>query len=243
MLGTVGIYLIWYGNWAGNTGPSILETMVSNMGGTPWMGIETTYYDYSTGTHLSDQIAFRQSYYPATQYAYGTTLSDAQIQQIVVDAFNAGLTKDSNAVYFVMTDSTVTASSGFCTNYCGWHSAFSTNSVYYKYGFIGNAATLCPNSCTAQSASPNNNRGADAMASVLSHEIVESQSDPLLNAWTDGNGDENADKCAWTFGTTYTTPAPGGGVYNVNWGGHYYLIQRNWLNGNSQTQRCAIAYP
>ena len=29
-------------------------------------------------------------------------------------------------------------------------------------------------------------------------------SDPLINAWTDANG-ENADECAWNFGPTYAT--------------------------------------
>ena len=41
------------------------------------------------------------------------------------------------------------------------------------------------------------------MVSVMSHELEEAVSDPLLNAWYDSNGEESADKCAWTFGTTY----------------------------------------
>ena len=42
------------------------------------------------------------------------------------------------------------------------------------------------------------------MASILAHELEESVTDPDLNAWYDSRGGENADKCAWTFGTTYT---------------------------------------
>ena len=37
---------------------------------------------------------------------------------------------------------------------------------------------------------------ADAMASVLAHELEESTSDPDLNAWYDSKRNENADKCA-----------------------------------------------
>ena len=42
------------------------------------------------------------------------------------------------------------------------------------------------------------------MASIIAHELEEAATDPDLNAWYDSRGDENADKCAWTFGTTYT---------------------------------------
>ena len=34
--------------------------------------------------------------------------------------------------------------------------------------------------------------------------LEETATDPDLNAWYDRRGYENADKCAWTFGTTYT---------------------------------------
>ena len=34
--------------------------------------------------------------------------------------------------------------------------------------------------------------------------LEEAVTDPDLNAWYDTRGYENADKCAWTFGATYT---------------------------------------
>ena len=47
---------------------------------------------------------------------------------------------------------------------------------------------------------PNGNAAADAMISVIAHELAEAATDPLLNAWFDSAGYENADKCAWDFG-------------------------------------------
>ena len=41
------------------------------------------------------------------------------------------------------------------------------------------------------------------MASIIAHELEEAVTDPDLNAWYDTRGYENADKCAWTFGTTH----------------------------------------
>ena len=85
---------------------------------------------------------------------------------------------------------------------------------------------------------------ADAMVSIIAHELVEIVSDPDLNAWYDGYGLENADKCAvrncytyssfqWTFGTkTYSN----GYYYNTQMGNYKFLIQQNW---NPNTQKCA----
>jgi hypothetical protein len=73
------------------------------------------------------------------------------------------------------------------------------------------------------------------MASIIAHELEEAVTDPNLNAWFDRRGQENADKCAWTFGTTYTTS--NGGVANVQLGTRDYLIQRNW---RADTQNCAM---
>ncbi|CAF5141820.1 unnamed protein product, partial [Rotaria sp. Silwood1] len=42
--------------------------------------------------------------------------------------------------------------------------------------------------------SPNGDIGVDAMLSTIAHEVMESMSNPLLNAWLDVKGSENADK-------------------------------------------------
>src|SRR5262249_26165402 len=142
---------------------------------------------------------------------------------------SGGLPKDTKGVYFVLTSADVNATSGFCTQYCGWHTHGTIGGVDIKYAFIGNP-DRCPSACTNGTPSPNGNPGADGMASIISHELEESVTDPDLNAWYDSRGAENADKCAWTFGTTYTTS--NGGTANMNLGGFDYLIQQNWVNAN-----------
>ena len=72
------------------------------------------------------------------------------------------------------------------------------------------------------------------MASIIAHEMEEAISDPDLNAWYDRSGAENADKCAWTFGTTYTA---NGAMANMKLGTRDFLIQRNW---NNSTNACAL---
>lgn len=81
-------------------------------------------------------------------------------------------------------------------------------------------------------------RTADAMAPVILHELEESTTDPELNAWYDSSGNENADKCQWTFGTEYTVA--NGSHANMKLGLRDFLIQRNWVNAGGGY--CALSY-
>jgi hypothetical protein len=235
MLGTVNIYYIWYGNWSGNSATTILTNFGSSIGGSGYEHINSTYYD-GANNHVSGLVHYAGS--TTDSYSQGTSLSDAQVQTVVSTAISSGaLPKDTNAVYFVLTSADVTASSGFCTQYCGWHTHGTIAGSDVKYSFVGNP-DRCPSSCAAQTTSPNGNAGADGMASIVAHEMEEAISDPDLNAWYDRRGEENADKCAWTFGTEST--ASNGSKYNITLGGSQYLIQRNWVNASGGF--CAMSY-
>jgi hypothetical protein len=234
----VNVYVIWYGNWSTNTGAiTILTDFLNHEGGSPYYNINTTYFDGS-GKRVSNAITFSGSTTNDT-YSQGTSLSDAQIQAVVSAAITSGkLPKDSNGLYFVLTSADVTASSGFCTQYCGWHTHGTIGGADIRYAFVGNP-DRCPSACEAQyPKSPNGNSGADGMVSIIAHELEESVSDPDLNAWYDSRGEENADKCAWTFGTTYS--AANGSTANMKLGSRDYLIQQNWLNVGSGY--CALSY-
>ncbi|MCU1284147.1 MAG: hypothetical protein JWO13_497 [Acidobacteriales bacterium] len=229
------IYFIWYGNWSGNTATTILTDLASKIGGSPYFNINTTYYDGSN-THVSNAVAYAGN--TTDNYSLGKSLTDANIQSIVASAITSGrLPLDSHAVYFVLTSSDVTASSGFCTQYCGWHTNGTISGTDIKYSFVGNP-DRCPSACEDQTTSPNGNAGADGMASIIAHELEEATTDPDLNAWYDRRGQENADKCAWTFGTTYA--ASNGSLANMKLGTRDFLIQRNWVNANGGF--CALSW-
>ena len=185
--------------------------------------------------HVSGSVHFAGS--ATDSYSQGTSLSDAQIETVVSSAISGGkLPKDTNGIYFVLTSSDVTASSGFCTQYCGWHRNTSVGGKTIKYAFIGNP-DRCPSSCAAQTTGPNGNAGADGMASIISHELEEAVTDSLGTAWYDTRGYENADKCAWTFGTEYTTS--NGAKANMRLGSRDYLIQRD-LQQNVSGDLCMM---
>ncbi|HZO80801.1 MAG TPA: hypothetical protein VFB33_03825 [Candidatus Binataceae bacterium] len=242
MVGTPKVYFIWYGNWGTNTTigalPSdsqttvaLLETLFGNngIGGSGYELIDSTYYEVVSGakTSVSGDLALASSI--TDSYSQGKRLSDSQVQAVVATALkNGALPSDPNGIYFVLTSSDVTETSGFCTQYCGWHTRANIGGNDIKYSFVGNP-DRCPSACEWQtSASPNNDTGADGMASVMAHESEEMISDPDLNAWYDTRGYENADKCAWKFGPT--TTESNGSVYNQTIAGLHWLIQMNWEN-------------
>jgi len=229
MAGTVNIQYIWYGTWPSSS-KTILQNLASSIGGSPYEHINTTYYD-GAGTHVSGAISLAGN--TSDNYSLGKALTDANIEEIVA----AQNPTDTNAIYMVLTSADVTASSGFCTQYCGWHTSGSINGRDIKYSFVGNP-DRCPSACEQQTTSPNGDAGADGMASIIAHETEEAISDPDINAWYDRRGAENADKCAWTFGTEST--ASNGSKYNVTLGGKNYLIQQNWVNANGGL--CAMSY-
>lgn len=245
MLGTPNIYYIWYGNWAAGgsnsaTSQTILTNFISNLGGSGYEHINATYCQASTCTSSTANVSGQLTYVKAASdsYSQGTSFGDAGVQAIVANAISSGkLPKDTNGLYFVLTSSDVNETSGFCTQYCGWHTHGTISGSDIKYSFVGNP-DRCPSACEAQTTSPNSDSGADGMASIIAHESEEAISDPDLNAWYDTRGAENADKCAWTFGTEST--ASNGSKYNITLAGGQYLIQQNWVNANGGF--CAMSF-
>jgi hypothetical protein len=236
MQGVVNVYYIWYGDWTKDSGASpILTDWAHYIGDSPYEKINTTYGD-TTG-NVSGSITYAGSIsIPST--TFGTVLSDSSIASIVSYAFSSGLTRDTNGVYFVLTAPYISETSGFLSKYCGWHTWGTFGGMNIKYAFVGNAAASLGSCAWQTTQSPNGDPAADAMVSVMAHELEEAASDPNLNAWYDTTGAENADKCAWTFGATHS--ASGGGIANMTLGNRDYLIQQNWVNAGGGY--CALSY-
>jgi hypothetical protein len=236
MLGTPNVYFIWYGGWSNDSATTILPALVPALSGSSYEHINTTYYN-GKSQHVAGTMNLAGQANDA--YSRGKNIGDSDVEAIVEAQIAGGsLPEDTNAVYFVLTSADVQETSGFCTQYCGWHFDYARgdgNDI--KYAFVGDASQ-CPAACEEQTTSPNGNAGADAMASIIAHESEEAISDPDGNAWYDSRGEENADKCAWTFGTTHT--ASNGSLYNFSGNGRQWLIQRNWVNASGGY--CSMSY-
>lgn len=235
---TTNVYYIWYGSQWDTASKNVLTNLAQNIGGSPYYNINTTYYN-SANQFVKNSVTYAGA--TTNTGTLGTRLTDANILSLVSSAITSGaLPADANGVYMVLTDKATTATSGFCTQYCGWHTHATISGKDIKYAFVGNAETQCPSACGATSPSPNGTPGADGAASVLAHELEEAVTDPDLNAWyANSNGMENADKCAWTWGTTST--ASNGAKYNQTFGSMKYLIQQNWVIASPQ--KCVQKWP
>jgi hypothetical protein len=64
-----------------------------------------------------------------------------------------------------------------------------------------------------------------ALANVSGHELSEARTDPASGGWYDSSGQENGDKCAWTFKVPYV----------IFTDGKAWKIQGEWSNAAYNT--------
>jgi hypothetical protein len=237
MTGQTHIYYIYYGNWSVDPNAStILSSFANNLTGSGYYNIMTQYTQSPNGS-VANSVSLGGSVTSTYKAANPLALSDSDIFGIVQAAIsNASLPLDANGVYFVLTAPGVAETTGFLSSYCGWHTAGMMNSTWVKYSFVGDAGSS--SGCSVQgSSSPNNDPPVDAMISVIAHELSETVTDPIINAWYDTAGQEIGDKCAWTFGTTFA--APNGSSANITLGGFDFLIQQEFSNASDS---CVMSY-
>ncbi|HET6763014.1 MAG TPA: hypothetical protein VFH27_05060 [Longimicrobiaceae bacterium] len=228
---------------AGSADGSNVGYFMNHIGGSPYFNINSTYTN-SAGTPIVNSVTYTQ-FWANNSYSVpsGTTrVTDAGMVAMLQYAFNNGkLTYDPNTLYNIFTSGSVNLGGGFGTQYCAYHTHGTvtiggvSKTVLYSampYDYAKASA------CSSGYASPNADPAADAEVSTLVHEIEETTTDMMGNAWYDASGYENADKCAWNYGTTFTTA--NGGKANVTLGTKSFLIQQNWINAG--TGGCRLSW-
>lgn len=232
------IWYIYYGNWStlDPLAEPLISYFTSHLSQSALYNIMSTYYDNTGGktTYLTNQIQYGGKYMD-TSYSFGKTISDTAIYYIIRNAMNAGHIPPPDAInnnlYFVLSSPDVTASSGLCTYYCGWHTGgIFTGGLAAPYGYIGSSIRC--GGCMAFNSlgSPNNAPNADSMISIIWHEITEAVTDPYFNGWYDRDYYEVADRCSWNYGLTWPSVTTQGKYANVWLGAKEFLVQQTVLN-------------
>ena len=221
-----------------------IEKFFQNVGGTPFYNIVTQYGD-SSGTPVPNATSLGAPSFTDTTTAPpsgndGTVahpLTDGDIQNEVTVALAANpawASPSVNVEYFVFTPSDVdecfNSSSCFAITggsngaYCAYHSFFNGTTIYAYQPFASNGS--CYPSTAIQNLGYPNSQAVDVVLGEVSHEMIESNTDPLLNAWqgTSGITDEIGDKCNFIFGYV----APDG--TNVVLNGNRFKIQEEFSN-------------
>ena len=104
-------------------------------------------------------------------------------------------------------------------SYCAYHSAGSCGGVPVQFAFFWHLDG--DSGCDPQDTSGLHSQGLAALASVTAHELAEARTDPASpGAWYDGSGQENGDKCAWSFGAPLVTFS----------NGSQWKLQGEWSN-------------
>jgi hypothetical protein len=112
--------------------------------------------------------------------------------------------------------------------YCAYHSYGSCGSTPVQFAFFfdldGDAG------CDPQDTQTGHSQGLAALSNVSGHELSEVRTDPRNGGWYDSSGNENGDKCAWTFNVPFVTFS----------NGSIWKIQGEWSNAGYDSN---IGYP
>ena len=175
---------------------------------------------------------------PATP---GNCLTDAQAQAEILKVINLmGWKVGMDSIFILYTSSgegscmPANSPAADCAapgGYCAYHSFIAPSSGKPEDAVIyANMPFANPAGCFGNGVSPNNDVFADTEVSVASHEVTESITDPLLNAWFTAQGNEIGDLCNQVFGVNNWDE----GGANQQWGGRFFELQTEFddhLNG------------
>ena len=211
---------------------SVTSQFLRDIGGSALYGIASQYFQVSGGVqqNIVNSSSFGGAWVDTSLYPTNPLL-DSQIQAevskaISVNHWTAGIGHE----FFVFTGKNEIVCSGVtCSNavFCAYHSSFTSGSQVVLYADHPYPNTL-PTGCNTPS-SPNGDLDADSAVNVMSHELMETVTDPEVGtpqnlAWVDSRGNEIGDKCNFTFGPTDASGA------DVTLNGHPYIVQQEWSN-------------
>ncbi len=221
---------------ASNTAGNVYSTMPEYSSTNSATGIKTFIkYSVAAGTPIVDSTAFPTGGCTATPgFGFTACITDAQLQTEIRSVLAANnLPADLAHLYPVFfppnTQSQLGTDLAF-EGYCGYHSSSKTSGtlLYANEPMPGGEGTCFPDGA------PNNDRYADGAIDTLSHEIVESITDPTSpSAWFDKAGNEDSDECAYNYGPSLGTVATakfGTQPYNQLINGNKYFTQTEFSN-------------
>jgi hypothetical protein len=206
--------IFWGPSWAGAVGDKItgIDSFYTGFSGSNYSKTSDEY------TGSNGQVGATTSYTGHlidTSTASGGTITTPILAEVAKEV-NAGaihLDAAGNSYVAVYVD-LPRGNAGFCA----WHSSGTINGQRVEFAFFWKLDG--DPGCDPQDTTTGHSQGLAALANVSAHELSEARSDPASpGAWYDKQGEENGDKCAWTF----NVPA-------VSFGSTSWKLQGEWSN-------------
>jgi hypothetical protein len=187
--------IFWGTSWPTDTTDKIsgMDTWYQGYGGSNYAGTATEY----TGTNgqVSRSVAY-DGHTVDGSAASGGANSSVILQEV---AKVIGTSAVANGYYPVYTD--VPRGNA---KYCAYHSYGTIGTTRVQFAFFWKLDG--DSGCDPQDTTTTHSQGLAAIANVSGHELAEAMTDPASpGAWYDSSGNENGDKCAWTFGAPTVT--------------------------------------
>jgi serine protease len=242
------VYLVFWGQWS--TGDPVavrLQGFLSGLAGAQdnWSTSTTQYCSGAPNGSTTCPSSATFITHPGSSPLAGTWFDGSPVpagasqSQLAAEArravsnFALSSQQVANAQIVVVTPSGAKPQ-GFGTSYCAWHSYTSIAGVgtiaYTNLPYIPDAGAACG----ANFVNAGANGALDGVTIVEGHEYAETVTDPLINAWKDQQGAENADKCAWI------SPGVQGGAKNLALTTGSFAVQGLWSNAAGG---CVNSYP
>lgn len=248
VLHTLTAYLIFWlpgGHTYDNMGSASYEGLIAryfrDVGGTRFNGILTQYWDYNGP--LQNRVTLGGTYVDTQPYPHAGTLADPLLDPDIegeigrVIAARGWETQPGDEYYIFTgygTEVCYTQDKSACTytthgEFCGYHSFGDLNpaqpGVRLTYAMIPDIRGCVGDLGDRPTASPNGDRVADTVISVVSHEQFETMTDPGAHSWYEADLEEGeiGDLCVNAYGTIRSDGS------NVTLGhGDEYVIQQEW---------------
>lgn len=229
--GTVVQSIFWGSSWnsASFTADKVsgMDAFYAGLGGSSYGGTNTEYTDTS-GAHVSAAVSYAGHIIDTTAAPSGAPQTSDILNEVARKITNPV----ANGYYPVYVD-TPRGHAG----YCAWHSYGTTPSgVVVQFAFFFNLDN--DPGCDPQDPSNLHTQGTEALGNVTGHEWSEMVTDRHLDAWYDGQGAENADKCAWTFGSNPLKLGGSSWKIQGNWSNAAYNANQGYLSGGTKVRGC-----
>lgn len=232
--------IFWGGSWTATSDVVAgLYRFYDGVGSTAYMGTNSEYTTDGTtnGTHVSTSVS-RIVGDVIDNSAAPNRPNTSDILNEVVKTVGAD-NLEAGAYYPVYIDQP----RGHA-GYCAWHSSgtvsTSTGSVQIQFGFFFN---LSNDSGCDVGATNGHSVDLSALGNVSGHELSEMVTDPTLNAWYDSSGQENADKCAWTFSGKAVKLGTDSWTIQGNWSNAAYNANQGYVFNGSKVRGCIDGNP